>query len=245
MLKIISRPISKLLHSFGYTISRTEKLIPSSTDPNWAEKLNIQTIIDIGSNEGQFIKKINEVLPGRKIFAFEPIPYCYNKMVEAIKNIDVTAFNVGLSDAEGSMTINISNNLVSSSFLEMKDLHKTSFPESSYVNQENVSVKKLDDILAKYELKKNILVKLDVQGYEEKVIAGGKKIFEETAAVIVESTFEPFYESQWLFDDIYNHFTNAGFKFMGFTDQENSQKTGIPLFADSIFIRKELVKLVL
>jgi hypothetical protein len=29
---------------------------------------------------------------------------------------------------------------------------------------------------------------------------------------------------------------------MGFADQANSKKSGIPLYADSIFIKRELVK---
>ncbi|WP_276501744.1 FkbM family methyltransferase [Terrimonas pollutisoli] len=243
MLKIISRPISKLLHALGYTISPIDNLIPPSTGPNWLEKLNIQTVIDIGANEGQFIKRIKKVLPGAKIFAFEPIPSCFNKIIAA--NADVTAFNIALSNEEGSTEINISNNLASSSFLEMKELHKTSFPEAVFVGKETVALKRLDNVLLDYNLKNNLLIKLDVQGYEEKVIAGGEKTFAAASALIIETIFEPFYESQWLFDDIYKHFTNNGFKFMGFAEQEHSRTSGIPLFADAIFIKQEFVRRIL
>lgn len=243
MLKIISRPISKLLQSLGYTISPIDIVIPPSTGPNWLEKLNIQTVIDIGANEGQFIRKIKKVLPAAKIFAFEPIPACFKKLVAA--NADVMAFNIALGNEEGSTEINISNNLASSSFLEMKELHKTSFPEAVFIGKESVALKRLDNVLLDHDLKNNLLIKLDVQGYEEKVIAGGEKTFAAASVLIIETIFEPFYENQWLFDDIYRHFTNKGFKFMGFTDQENSKASGIPLFADAIFIKKEMIRQVL
>jgi FkbM family methyltransferase len=245
MLKIISRPISKFLYALGYTISPIQNLIPPTTDKNWLQKLDINTVIDIGANEGQFIQRIRTVLPHAKIFAFEPIPGCYKKIKSDTDNADVTAFNFGLSDREGSMDINISNNLASSSFLDMKELHKSSFPEAVFVDKQQVTLKRLDDALSDYSLKTNILIKVDVQGYEEKVILGGEKTFEAATAVLVEAIFEPFYEGQWLFDDIYNHFTSGGFKFMGFTDQEHSKASGIPLFADAIFIRREMVPVVL
>ncbi len=245
MLRRLGRPLSKIIHSLGYNLVPLHQLIPTTTEKNWAEKLNIQTIIDIGSNEGQFINEINAILPGRKVYSFEPIPACYSKLVENTKNIDITTFNMGLSDAEGTTDINVSNNFVSSSILEMEDLHKSSYPDSHFVKKEKIKLGRLDDVLADKLLKENILVKMDVQGYEKQVIAGGEKTIAKATVLLIESIFEPFYEGQWLFDDLYNHFTKAGFKFMGFTDQVNSRKTGIPLYADSIFIRKELVKDIL
>lgn len=245
MLKRLGRPLNKLFYSFGYNIVPRHKIIPPTTGENWAEKLNIRTIIDIGSNEGQFITEIANLLPGRKIFAFEPISACYKKLIANTKNIDVTAFNTGLSDIKGSTEINISNNFVSSSILEMEDLHKSLYPESHFVKKETIQLNRLDDVLANEELKDAILIKMDVQGYEEKVILGGERTFAKASALIIESIFEPFYEGQWLFDDLYEYFSNKGFKFVGFADQVNSKKTGIPLYADSIFIKKELVPEIL
>ncbi|MEI9947346.1 MAG: FkbM family methyltransferase [Chitinophagaceae bacterium] len=245
MLKKLTRPINKIFYSFGYNIVPNHTIIPRTDGKNWAELLNIQTIIDIGSNEGQFIKEINALLPGKKIFSFEPISSCYSKLLENTKGINVTAYNMGLSDVAGTAEINISNNFVSSSILEMAELHKSSYPESHFVKKDTIKLGKLDEILKNEELKENILIKMDVQGYEEKVILGGPKTFAKASALIIESIFEAFYEGQWLFDDLYQYFTQHGFKFMGFSDQVNSKKTGIPLYADSIFIKKELVPKIL
>jgi FkbM family methyltransferase len=245
MLKKIGRPFHKILHSFGYKISSLNSTIPKSTESNWAEKLGIKTIIDIGSNEGQFINEIEVVLPGRKIYAFEPMAACYQKLLANTAASNVTAYNAGLSDTDGQAEINVSNNLVSSSILEMEELHKNSYPESQYVKKETITLKRLDSVFSGTELAENILIKVDVQGYEEKVIRGGEQTFARAAAIIIESIFEPFYEGQWLFDDIYQHFSRAGFKFMGFADQVNSRHTGIPIYADAIFIKKELVPKIL
>ena len=241
MLKIISRPVSKLFNKLGYTVTPSYYMIPPVKEKKWIQKLNISTIIDIGSNEGQFIKKISSVLPKTQIFAFEPLLSCYNRLLSAKLN-NVTAFNVGLSDSSGKTQINVSNNKESSSILEMKDLHTSTFVESKFVGKETIELKRLDEVLNLSQLQKNILIKLDVQGYEKKVIAGGETIFLSASVLIVETIFEPFYEDQWLFDDIYRYFTENNFKFMGFAEQAYSPKTGIPLFADAIFVKRDLIQ---
>ena len=245
MPKKIGSFVNRLIKPLGYVVAPVHKVIPSSEEKNWAERLDIQTIIDIGSNEGQFIKDISTSLPGRKILAFEPIPSCYEKLVSNTKNDNVVAYNIGLSDTEGETEINISNNSGSSSILQMKELHEVSYPDSYYVKKEKIRLERLDNVLGNISLKKNVLIKMDVQGYEKNVIRGGEEIFSQAAALIIESIFEPFYDDQWLFDDLYRYFTQNGFAFMGFADQANSKKSGIPLYADSIFIKRELVKQVL
>lgn len=242
MLKFIGHFLNKIFNSFGYHLSHLHKVIPRTTGNNWAERLNIQTIIDIGSNEGQFINEIETILPGRKIYAFEPIPACFKKMLANTGSSNVSAYNIGLSDIEGSTEINISSNLVSSSILNMEELHKSSYPESKYIKKETIELKRLDTVFEDIELTDNILIKVDVQGYEEKVIKGGEKTFSKAAALIIESAFEPFYAGQWLFDDLYTHLSAKGFKFMGFADQVTSKKTGIPIYADAIFIKKNIIK---
>lgn len=241
MLKIISRPLSKLFKKLGYTITPNYYMIPPSKETKWIQELNIETIIDIGANEGQFIKKIGPILPNAQIFAFEPIQHCYNNLLASTKGEKIIAYNLGLSDSSGKAEINISNNKESSSILNMKELHTSTFEESIFVAKETIELKRLDEVLSLSQLKKNFLIKLDVQGYEEKVIAGGELIFLSAAVLIVEVIFEPLYEDQWLFDDIYRYFVKGHFRFVGFAEQEYSPKTGIPLFADAIFIRNDLI----
>ena len=239
MYKVLTLAVRKFLNSMGYEIVRYQDSLTSIKVGNWLQNLKIETIIDIGSNEGQFIQSITKILPGGRIYAFEPIPSCYTRLIENTRTLQVKAFNCGLSDVNGHTEINVSNNLVSSSILGMKDLHRNMYPESAYQEKQTIELRRLDDVFAAEAPPGNMLVKIDVQGYEEKVLTGGTQTIRKASAVIIETSFEPLYEGQWLFDNVYRYFMEAGFRFIGFADQALSKRTGIPLYGDAIFIRKD------
>ena len=158
--------------------------------------------------------------------------------------MNITAVNCGLSDHNGFAEINISENFASSSILQMETLHKNLYPESKYINTQAIELKTLDDAVSQMIFSENILLKIDVQGYENKVISGGANTIKRAAIVLIEYSYQPIYEGQWLFDETYKYFTSNGFTFVGVTDQEKSGINGIPVYADAIFLRKNLIKSV-
>ena len=78
-------------------------------------------------------------------------------------------------------------------------------------------VKRLDDFIIENNiwLEKEILVKIDVQGVEDKVIRGGIETLKKAKIVITEVEFVELYEGQVLFDGIYEQLNKLGFKFKG------------------------------
>ena len=44
-----------------------------------------RTIMDVGSNTGQFAKKISKIFPKAKLFCFEPLPEPYRYAVNLIQ----------------------------------------------------------------------------------------------------------------------------------------------------------------
>ena len=241
MIKFFKKNINKWINHLGYQIVPKSNYIPKVRSKHWLELLDIKEIIDVGANEGQFINEIIKILPNRKIFAFEPISDCFNKLEKNTEHLNVELFNFGLSDKEEEVEINISKNQASSSILEMRELHLNSFPNTTYIKKEVIKLKRLDDIINLHKLKTNYLAKIDVQGYEKFVLLGGENIFGNASAIIIEITFEPFYENQWLFEDIHTYLNKREFKFLGFIEQFTSIQSGIPLYADAIFVKKELI----
>ena len=84
----------------------------------------------------------------------------------------------------------------------------------------------------------DLLIKMDVQGFEDKVIGGGIDTIKRASILIVETSFQTLYADQPLFEDIYD-LLKEDFRYMGAINQNRSQIDGNMLYEDSIFIRKE------
>ena len=205
----------------------------------WIHELNITTIIDIGANVGQFATSINAVLPNAQIYSFEPIPDCFQQLQASMANVpNFTAFNIGIGDRADNLVFQCNSYSQSSSFLEMTNLHKKAFPETFDSHPINVKIEKLDVVAEKLVLTDSLLVKIDVQGYENKVLAGGEATIKRAKLIIIETSFATLYEGQPLFDDIYRQLKNWGFVYAGAFDQLYNPQNGKILQADSIFIKK-------
>jgi len=230
--------VKELGRFLGLEIRRTK-----SADFNyrWLQNLNIHTIIDIGASVGEFGKEIHKLLPEARIYAFEPLKDSYLKLVSNLKHLpEFRAFNFALGGTNNdNAEIHHCQYSPSSSLLNMAALHKELFPISDGGIIEKISIRCLDTIAEELSIKENILIKLDVQGYEDKVIAGGKKVFSEARLVIAETSFEELYQGQPLFGDIYDIMKEQGFLYIGtWGPIVKNPVDGCPLCCDSIFIRK-------
>src|SRR5262249_49722699 len=73
----------------------------------------------------------------------------------------------------------------------------------------------LDSVTDDLDLAKNILTKIDVQGFEDRVIVGGLKTIRLAKLLIIELSFENLYDGQSLFDTIYQTMKQLGFEYHG------------------------------
>jgi hypothetical protein len=83
-----------------------------------------------------------------------------------------------------------------------------------------------------------LLVKIDVQGYEDYVLRGGEQTIRRARLIIIETSFQAQYEAQPLFDDVYRTLTGWGFAYVGAIDQLMNPSNGSIVQQDSLFIRE-------
>ena len=179
------------------------------------------------------------LLPETFIYSFEPLKDCFEKLRRReTRDSKFKAFNYALGEEEADASINMSSYSLSSSLLAMTESHKTLFPHTQESVPEMIKVKRLDDVFRELKLEKEILIKIDTQGYEDKVIAGGINAFSAARAAIIESSFVELYENQPLFDDIYGKMKSLGFVYRGALHQKINQKNGEVIFEDAIFVRE-------
>lgn len=206
----------------------------------WLIDYGFKTIIDIGANEGQFAQKARILFPNANIISFEPIPAVYEKLVENFKtDIFFKAFNVGLGERQEKIKFWLNEYSPSSSILQM-DHHIEHFDFAVKQDQIEIQIERLDSFNQRFDLSGPYLVKIDVQGYEDRVISGGPNILRNAQMIISEVSFTSLYNRQALFDQIYTSINALGFKYAGSYEQLNSPINNAIIQADAIFIKNNL-----
>ena len=206
----------------------------------WLMRRDISTVIDIGANTGQFAKQIHKIIPTATIFSFEPIEACYDKLVRNMSEVPkFYAFNYAIGDADTDMEMHVNDYTPSSSLLPMADLHVKAFPHTSKEHRKKVKVRRLDKVVRELQCDGNLLIKMDVQGYEDRVIRGGQSVISRAKVLIVETSFQCLYVGQPLFKGIYDILVKMGFTYVGALTQLRSRLDGSVLQADSIFVMEE------
>lgn len=238
--------IRKLLNKAGYDLVKKNYVFkPGKYDKvslaleyKWLSDYNFRTIIDIGANEGQFSDKIRTLFPNALIYAFEPLPEAFSRLQ---KNFDtdtrLRAFNIALGESEGEIRFYENQYSQSSSALEPGEGLAKNFSFAKEVKEINVQVDTLDRVLQSEKTELPLLVKVDVQGYEDHVLKGGIRTLKEASVILCEVSFVELYKGQKLFSDIFEFLNQLGFNYAGSLEQIRSVETNRVLQADAIFIR--------
>ena len=240
MIGIFKKVVRKSFNIIGLDIRRIppyekNKLV-------WLKDFNVNTILDIGANEGQFAIEVSRFIPNAHIYSFELLKDIFEKLIANSYKIcsSFQCYNVALGNFNGITKIFRSHFSPSSSLLEMAKLHEQAFPFTKKRWEEEVIVRRLDDVIEEKNLNliDNVFIKLDVQGYEKEVIYGGLNTFKKAKIVVTDISFYELYKRQPLFEDVYNLLLSIGFKYKGSINTTFHSKTGLPLFADAIFVKE-------
>jgi FkbM family methyltransferase len=200
--------------------------------------LSIQTVIDIGANTGEYAEFLNGFFRPAAIYAFEPLGSCQTQLQRLTWQIPhLKIFQVALDDHAGEETFWENAYGPSSSLLHVSEIHKQAFPHTERESQSTVKVARLDDVLDVDTLQGDILIKIDVQGVEDRVIRGGRAIFSAAAAVLIELSFVQMYEQQPVFDEIDALLRECGLRLAGVKNQIEDPATGQPLFVHCFYRR--------
>ena len=153
----------------------------------------IKTIIDVGSNKGQFSLLGSSIFPAAKIYSFEPQIKYLNLQKIILGKKKVKYFNFGLGNLKKKINFYITNREDSSSFLKPTQIKMDKYKIKKI---EKISVKRLDGIISASEIKRPSIMKLDVQGYELEVLKGSKNLLKNIDFIITEISFKKIYKNQ-------------------------------------------------
>jgi FkbM family methyltransferase len=232
--------IRNVIRGFGYDVIKFRPgAHPLARRKKLFESYRINTVIDVGANDGSYGRKLRELGYAGKIISFEPLSSAY-KMLEnsAGKDANWEVYNYALGSHEASAWINIAGNSYSSSLLDMLPAHVHSAPHAKYIGREKIEIKTLDSVFSSVcSQTDRYYLKMDTQGFENEVINGGKNALKFIDTVQLEMSLVPLYKDGILFNEMYDVLFRMDYRLMsiepGFTDKDSGQMLQI----DGIFHR--------
>ena len=194
------------------------------------------TIIDVGANVGQFAVASSKLFSEAAIYPIEPDP----RLIEELRrnvgpNTAVAVHQTAVGDSVGMSTFYVNCDPQVSSLLPLGSDRIESFPDSKVVEEIKVPVKTLDSIFNGISLQEPIFVKIDVQGYEDRVIAGAEKFLKRVRWVMIEVSFSQLYDGERDFSSIVEMMESHGFYFVRPLNFHMSPRTGDIIEMDALF----------
>jgi FkbM family methyltransferase len=241
IMKIMKELFQKILRKTGYQLEKFPH-----PDPDLIRRFkiinycNIDTLFDIGANTGQYAIDMRKFGYRKKIISFEPLKSTFNVLKNAaLKDNNWIVNNYAIGNENIKSVINVAGNTDSSSILDMLPLHYNTAPESRYIGQEEIEIKKLDSIFNFFcKEEDRVMIKIDTQGYEKKVIEGATESLNRIIIIQLEMSIVPLYENEMLFIDMINYLDKKGFQLFSFENGFSDRTSGRVLQVDGIFVKK-------
>jgi FkbM family methyltransferase len=167
---------------------------------------------DVGANIGVFTVEVARSLgPSGKVVAFEPAPRAFAillRNIELNRLGNVTPIAVGLADAPGPRQLYLrpAMNMGAASFVA----------QPGAVPDAVVGLWRLDDLVARRRLPDPTVVKVDVEGFELRVLRGAVQLIERARPVIVTEWSIHHAQDGGGLNDLQRLLAGAGYRPFGF-----------------------------
>ena len=148
-------------------------------------------IFDIGSHKGKVVSLLNNIYKNALFYCFEPNELLNTNLKKIGENINVYNYAIGEKNEEKEIFINkidLTNTLsqINKNSLYLKIKNFISGKLNNTNNLKKVKVISLDNFCKINEIKKIDFLKIDVEGYEYKVLLGAKDIIKNVNYVMLE-----------------------------------------------------------
>ena len=249
----MKKSIKKIIEMLGYEVKKIDKKSLNFDDIYKMFFKDDLMIFDVGANKGQSIERFKKIFPLSTIHAFEPI----KKEYDSIKNYyekqkEIFINNYALGENEYEKELNLSKRTGVSSFNNFNLEHEWIKTRSRQYNtdikgfldgKEKVKVETLDNYCKKKSIKKIDILKIDTQGYEEKILFGAKNLIDSNSikAIELEIIFDDTYDKYLSFSDI-EKFLLPNFRFSGIKNYNQNLFEGINFFAEVLYLNKNIIK---
>jgi FkbM family methyltransferase len=177
----------------------------------------IDTIVDVGANEGQFGAMARELGFTGDIHSFEPVKQTYDKLVRTAAHDDRwTTHNLALGRQPDTLSINVSEGSVFSSLLKPNDYGAERFAGIKVQRQEQIEVSTFDRFMQEHiGGERRIFLKMDTQGYDLEVFGGAAASLDRICCILSELSLIPIYDGMTDYLETLATYQKHGFSVSG------------------------------
>lgn len=201
---------------------------------------DVDLVFDVGANVGQYGLELRSGGYRGRIVSFEPLSQAHPTLVRNARGDAswTVAPRMAIGDTDGEIRINVSANSVSSSVLGFEAVQRTVAPQAAYSSEETVPIRRLDSVAGEYLAgSKRAFLKLDVQGFEDKVLDGAPELLRSLVGIQCELSLEPIYQGQVLWLPMIERLQSAGFAVHQLVPVFGDPESGRLLQLDAVMFR--------
>ncbi|MEK6704116.1 MAG: FkbM family methyltransferase [Planctomycetota bacterium] len=206
----------------------------------------VDVVFDVGANEGQSVDVLLKLFPSASIHAVEPGGEAFGKLqAKYARAPRVRTHRLGLGDTQGELTLHRHKGSVTDSLLPDGVALSQVAPAEliGALAPETVPVWTLDRLARENSIARIDVLKIDTQGYDDRVLAGAAGLLGSGAirAVQVEVIFSELYEGQATFDAMFARLAGAGFRFVGLFNPERGAHGALE-WCDAVFVHASTLR---
>lgn len=235
MLQGFGETVQNMLHKAGFHLSCLAE-VPAVRRQQMLAYAQVGDLLDIGANVGQWAASARRYGYEDRIWSFEPASREYGICaVRARRDADWHVERCAVGDKPGTLPLRVAGNSLFSSFLPVSSRGLQSDPDAAEVRTEEVPVRTLDDIAA--GLAGPLGVKMDVQGFEGRVLDGGEIALKSAVFLEMELSLISVYEDEPLYREMAGRLSGIGFRLAMVEPVWPDHVTGEALQFNGFFVR--------
>ena len=221
--------IQKIVNLFGYKMMKVKTTAAEDLDGLTKSLITKSEpiIFDVGANKGQSIIRYKKLFQNPIIHSFEPnideVKILEQKYIND-KNLYLN--NVAVGDKKGNLEFNINaitghssfKNLIPNTSWIKKRSNQIKIDDKNYTAKKvNAEIITLDDYVNEKNLTKIDILKIDTQGFEDKVLLGAQNLLKNNRIKFIqlELIFSEIYESPLQIYDVEKTLIPNNYKLFG------------------------------
>lgn len=201
-----------------------------------------QTVLDVGAFEGEFADSVLAYYAPQRVWLVEADPEQAAKLQR--KYSGETRFHViaaAVSDRTGTVEFRVNEHRPSSSLVPIAEQTEAVFNKSmAEARTVRVPALSLDDLFQQHQLPVIDLMKVDIQGAERLLVAGGQRALTQVRQLFLEVWFEECYRGAALFPELHTALTPLGFKLRSFHEFRKGSDGNL-IYTNALYVQPKLL----